>query len=153
MALDSSAREANAKDSFRKYMIDSIKTGEGIDITFDRGLNAPNIQGTAVTRWVAVMFGGLDPSNIMTYNLKIFPCTRQDPEGFRLVQLSDKILGYLTDSTLGIRRVTLYKSNETPWLEIGAMLVYLDQQSEYMEAEDGTKFKVIPVRLKWGAII
>jgi hypothetical protein len=153
VTLDSTAREANARDSFRKFMIDNVKTAEGIDVTFDRGLNAPNIQGTAVTRWVAVNFGSVDPENVMTYNVRIFCCTRSDPEGFRLVQMRDKVVGCLTDSDLGIRRITLYKSNESPWLAIGAMLVFLDRESEQMEAEDGTKFKIIPIRLKWGAII
>lgn len=153
MTLDATARESNARDSFKKHMIDSIKTAEGIEITFDKGLNVPNIQGTAVNRWVAVQFGSMQAWKISTYTVNIFCCTRQDPEGYRLVQLRDKVVGYLTDSSLGYKRIILYKSNESPWLAMGAMGVYLDSESGQMEAQDETKFKIIPVRLKWGSII
>jgi hypothetical protein len=99
-----------------------------------------------------VNFGSFigDDGPLATHGVMIFCCSRKDPEGYRLIQLRDKVMGYLTDPT-GRRRITLYKSNDTPWTALGAMMVYLDPESGQMEAEDGTKFKILNIRLKWGA--
>jgi hypothetical protein len=153
MALDSTAREANARDSFKKYMIDNLNKIEGEPLTFDRGLTIPKIQGTEVEKWISVMFGQFTSDTISTYQVNITCASRKDPEGYRLIQLRDRVVGYLYASDGGPARVTLYKSNATPWLSIGSMLVYVDTESGQMEADDNTKFKVIPIRLRWGAKI
>ena len=151
MTLDSTSRESNAKDSFKKHLVDSIKGNEGVEVNFDKGLNVPNIQGTAVNRWVAVQWGQLLPGKLTTLHAAIYVCTRNDPEGYRRSQLRDKVVGYLTDPNEEFRRITHYKSNDTPWTRIGTMMVYCDPESGDMEADDGTKFKIIPIRLRWAA--
>ena len=155
MALDSTARESNVRDSLKKYFIDSFFTAEQVRLTFDKGLAAPSIQGTAVTRWIAVQFGSLVMDTMSEHVIQIFCCTREDPEGYRLAQLRDKVLGYLTDAdaTDGLKRIPFYKSNVNPWELIGGLVVLLDPESPQLVADDETKFKIIPFRIKWGAKI
>lgn len=151
MVLDSTARESNARDSFKKYMIDNLNKTENEQLTFDKGLTVPKIQGIEVDKWIAVHFGAFDDKKVATLQVNIICASRKDPEYYRLTQLRDKVVGYLVDgdgSSPG--RITLYKSNVTPWLKIGTMQVFRDQEA-VTEGGDGTKFKIIPIRLRWGA--
>lgn len=158
MSLDPTAREANVRDSVKKYFVDNLARTENIPLTFDRGLSSPQIQGDAesVDKWVSVNFGYLDPDSLSSMLLTIYCCTRFDAEGFRLAQLRDKVMGYLTDSTQtdGMRRITFYRSYEVgAWDVIGGLLVQLDPESEQFEADDGTKYKMLNARLRWGSKI
>lgn len=158
MVLDPTAREANVRDSVKKYFVDNLARAENIPLTFDRGLSSPQIQGDAqsVDKWVSVNFGFLDPDTLSSMLLTIYCCTRFDAEGFRLAQLRDKVMGYLTDAdqTDGRRRITFYRSYESgAWDVIGGLVVQLDPESEQFEADDGTKYKMLNARLKWGSKI
>lgn len=150
--LDSTARESNFRDSIKKYFVDNLYRTEGVELLFDRVLSTPKVQGNEVDKWFAIMFGELDLGVMSTGTLEIFCCTKKDGEGFKLAQLRDKVMKYLidTDQTDGMARITLYKSSATEaWTNIGTMLVQVDSESRQMEAEDGTKFKSIAVRLRW----
>ncbi len=150
--LDSTARESNFRDSIKKYFVDNLYKTEGIELLFDRVLSTPKVQGIEVNRWVAIMSGDLDLGVMGSATLEIFCCTKKDSEGFRLAQLRDKVMGYLIDTTQtdGFARIILYRSSATEaWTDIGTMLVQVDSESRQMEAEDGTKFKTISVRLRW----
>lgn len=156
MALDSTAREANLRDSVKKFFVDNINRAEGVHLTFDKALAVPAVQGIEVNRWVSVNFGQMDMSDTVSMHLvHAYCCTRQDSEGFKLAQLRDKVVGYLTDDTAddGIRRIPLYKSNVTPWVQVGALMVFLDTESASLYATDDTKYKMIPFRLLWAAKI
>lgn len=155
MALDATARESNVRDSLKKHFVDNIKTTEGIEITFDKGLAVPNIQGTLVDRWVAVQFGAMEMDSLAAHGFNVYCCTRKDPEGFRLTQLRDKVLGYLvdTDQTDSMKRITLYRSRAGTWTQIGAMVVQEITESASFTAEDETKYKILTVRVRWGAKI
>ena len=158
MSLDPTAREANIRDSVKKYFVDNIARTEGLGLTFDRSLAEPVIQGDTggVDKWVSINYGYLDPDALASMMLTIYCCTRSDAEGFKLAQLRDKVMGYLTDTTQtdGMRRITFYRSYESQaWDVIGALLVQLDPESDQFEAEDGTKYKMLNVRLRWAAKI
>jgi hypothetical protein len=158
MSLDPTAREANIRDSVKKYFVENLSRTEGLPLTFDRSLATPVIQGDAesVDKWVSVNFGYLDADAFASMMLTIYCCTRKDAEGFKLAQLRDKVMGYLTDRTQtdGMRRITFYRSYESQaWDVIGGLLVQLDPESDQFEAEDGTKYKMLNVRLRWAAKI
>lgn len=156
MSLDSTAREANVRDSLLKFFVDNLKTVEGINISFDRSLSAPRIQGNEVDRWVMVDFGPMDRATLSEHYVDLYCCTRKDPQGFRLAQLGDTVMGYLTDSTQtdGMKRIPFYKSKETgAWDLLGALLVTEIREGKEDEAPDGTKFKILSVMLKWASII
>ncbi len=149
MALDPTARLANVKDSLKKYFIDNLYTDAGISVSFDKGLSVPDLQGTAVTRWVVIMTGAIELGNFSTLNLPIYCCTRKDPEGFRLAQLRDKLIELLTDPT-DIKRITLYRSYENkPWEEIGKFLVTQLLETPDFDGPDETKYRMITVVLRW----
>ena len=152
MALDPTARESNFRDSVKKYFTDSIETAESIPLSFDKALATPNLQGKAVHTWVNILFDGIVLGTMSEIGLRIFCCTRQDNEGFKLAQLRDKVMGYLVnDGTVSdeMVRITLYRSyaNQS-WESIGSLIVQDHFESAQMEAPDETKYKIITVRLR-----
>jgi hypothetical protein len=154
MALDPTAREANVRDSIKKFFVDNIYRTEGVEVTFDTELSTPKIQGIEVDKWITINFGEFNFDNMSDYNIDVYCCTKNDSEGFKLAQLRDKVMGYLTDSSKadGMGRVTLYRSYaDRPWEIIGYLMVFVETESKQMVAPDGTKFKMIPCTLKWGA--
>lgn len=156
MALHATSRLANFKDSIKKYVIDSLETAEGIQVTFDKNVESiPSVQGTPVDRWVAVLFGPMEMNNALASgSVAIYCCTQRDSEGFKLAQLRDTVYGYFTDpdATDSMRRITLYRSyRDIPWEVVGGMVV-----QEILEGAPGLltneiKFLVLNVRLRWGA--
>ena len=161
MPLDATAREANVLDSIKKFFIDNIYEISSIPVLFDIGLNSPNIRtgssATKVEKWVSVNIGTFIPEHISDLNIRLYLCSRNDKEGFKLAQLRDTVLGYLKDSTAddGMRRIPLYRSHvdASKWQKVGGMLVYVDIISGNLLLEDVTKYKVIECTLRWGAKI
>ncbi len=158
MTLDPTARLANVKDSLKKYFVDSLYTGEEIPLTFDKGLSTPpTLQGTAVNQWVSINFGLLDMETLSTLLLNIFCCTRGDAEGFRLAQLRDKVMGYLTDTDQsdGMRRIAFYRSRASgAWtLLAGGFMVQDVTESGELEAPDETKYRILTAKLRFASKI
>jgi hypothetical protein len=155
MALDATAREANVKDSVKKFLVDNIYTKEGLQLTFDKNLSTPKIQGTEVEKWVTVTFGQMDLGTLSSLMLTIFCCTRKDSEGFKNAQVRDRVLGYFLDTsqTDCMARIPLYRSSASEaWVQIGAMVVQIDSESRLMDADDDTKVKTISIRLRWASV-
>lgn len=153
-AIDSTVRESNIMDSIKKYFYDNLYTIEGIAVSFDRTLTNPKVQGIEVDKWYTISFGEVRLGTLSEVDVTIFCCTKKDSEGYRLAQLRDKLMGYLTDTTKtdGMARVTLYRSSATEtWSSVGTMLIQLMSESSHLEDVDGTKFKAIVITLKWGA--
>lgn len=151
MALNAVDREANIRDSIKKFCIDNIETTSGIKVTFDKALSVPNIQGKDVTRWVSVHIGDISPGIMTDIVLNLYCCTRQDNEGFRLSQVCDTVVGYFSgdpDGSDGTKRIDLYQSNVSPWVKLGGMVVQDIRKSADLFAEDETKFKVVTVRIR-----
>jgi hypothetical protein len=156
MALDQTSKEGNILASIKKFLIDNLHSVAGYHMTFDKGLAVPKVQGHEVDRWISVQFGSMEMSDtIATKHMEIIPCSRKDKEFYELSNMRDDIVGYLTDigQPDGVRRIGLYNSTAQPWAQVGSMVVHLDTESEMMTANDGTKFKIIPFRLRWGAKI
>jgi hypothetical protein len=155
MSLDPTARESNIRDSIKKYFVDNLYSTEGIDLTFDKSLSTPPVtQGISVNRWVSVKFGQMSFDSFSEVYLDIACCTRQDAEGYRLAQLRDTVMGYLTDTSPsdGMRRIPFYRSRATgAWTLLGALLVQNVSESMQMELEDETKYKVLTVRLRFAS--
>jgi len=156
--LDATARESNFRDSIKKYFVDNLYKTEGIQLTFDKSLSTPVVQGNEVEKWYAIMFGSFNPTVFGDAEITIFCCAKKDSEGFKVAQLRDKVMKYLvdTDQTDCAKRITLYRSSATDaWASVGTMIVEIPDNAEspQMDAEDGTKFKTITVRLRWAAKI
>lgn len=152
MALDSTAREANLRDSLKKFFVDSLEIIEKLNLTFDKGLSVPKIQGTSIDKWVSINFKEIETDTVARHAIDIVCCSRKDTEGFILAQLRDKVMGYLEDKDQfdSIRRIPLYRSSATEtWTKVGGIMVYPGIESMQMESEDGTKFKIINVDLRW----
>jgi len=157
MSIDPSAREANIRDSIKKFLIDNFYTTESIALSFDKVLSTPNIQGIAVDRWIGIKFGTMSMDALSSLTLDLFLCTRKDPEYFRLAQLRDTVFDYLTDNTQtdGMARIPLYRSYATQaWTLLAGGFVVQDiiEGAQY-ELEDLTKVKQLTCILRWGAKI
>lgn len=156
MSLDPTAKMTNVWDSLKKFFVDNLYTTEKLHLTFDRTLTTPKIQGHEVEKWVVITPGPAEREAMGYFTLEIFCCTRQDPEEFKLVRLSDKVMGYLTDTTAthGMKSIPLYQSSSSgAWTLIGALLVQDIVESGNLDASDLTKYKILTVTLRWSAKI
>lgn len=159
MALDSTARSANVRDSIRRFFIDNLWTTEKIPLAFDTGLSRPKIQGTPseIDRWININFGQMIRGDLTDYNIQVNCSQRKDKEGFKLDQLRDTVMGYLTDidQNDGARRITFYKSsaNIADWTVIGGLLITDVIESEQIKAEDETKFIILNVTIRFASKI
>ncbi len=157
MALDPTAREANFKDSMKKYIVDTMWTIERVPISFDPALSNPKVPNNVeLTTWLNVRFGDFYRDDLSRAMLEIRCCTRQDNEGFKLAQLTDKVIGYFTTTDGdGIKRITFYRSYEapTPWVAIGGIVVQDIIESGVVKAEDETNFKVLYITLRFASKI
>ena len=155
MSLDDTAKESNIRDSIKRYLIDSIYTAEGVQLTFDKYLSTPSIQGHQVDKWVSINFGDLHLSELSTHDLQLICCTRSDGEGFKLAQLRDKVYSLLTDNTQtdGMARFAFYRSRASgAWTQLdGGFIVQKVMESRQFEADDGTKYKILTVRLRFSS--
>ena len=156
MALDPTARSSNLRDSIKRYFVDNLVTTEGLKLSFDKSMARPQIQGqpVEVEKWVVVNFGYIDMGYLSEHQIDVICCSRKDNEGFKLAQLRDTVMAYLTDTTQtdGMRRITLYRSFASQaWTILGGILVTEVVESPQNDAEDETKFVVMTCTLKWAA--
>lgn len=156
MALNATAREANIRDSVKKFFVDNITTVEGVPVTFDRSLASPDLQGKLATRWVSIRFGEMEIGTMSKIVIEIYVCTRQDNEGFKLAQLKDKVLGYLCSelATDGFGRIPFYQSHATnAWTLLGGIVVTQVLESGELSADDDTKYKLLTCFCRTASII
>ena len=153
MSLDATAKTSNIKDSFKKHMVDNIVVIEGIPVTFDKALTQPDIQGKTVHRWINIIFGDMEIDFFSDILIEIYCCTRQDPEGFKLSQVRDKVVSHLSvdpsTAITNLYRIPFYRSYfDQAWEVIGSLLVQEIIESGEMTSVDETKYKVLTVRLR-----
>ncbi len=153
--LDSTSRESNVRDSFKKFILDNLVSVEHLNVTFDKRLTSPKIQGGEVDKWISFNFGPMSGGAVSSLHVMVLPCTKKDAEGFKLAQLRDKVMGYLTDNsqTDGMRRIPFYRSSASEtWQLLGGMIVDIfPDESGVMEDDTGVKYKIIEAVLRWGA--
>lgn len=152
--LSSTSRESNVRDSFKKFILDNLVSVEHLNVTFDKRLTSPKVQGSEIDKWLSFNFGPLSGGSVSSLHIMVIPCTRKDAEGFKLAQLRDKVMGYLTDNSQpdNMRRIPFYRSSASEaWQLIGGLIVdvYPDE-SGVMENDEGIKHKIIEIVLRWG---
>jgi hypothetical protein len=154
MSLDETAKLSNITGSLKKYFVDSLYTGESIQLDFDKSYqDVYAALPDRVDQWLIIAF---DPSNmdaLAELAFTIYLYSRRDPEAVNLFILRDKVMGYLVDivQTDGLARINLY---DAAWATIGAAVIVLPagrQESGNFVAKDGTKFRYISASLRWGA--
>ena len=111
---------------------------------------------TELTTWLNVRFGDFYRDDLSRANVEIRCCTRQDNEGFKLSQLTDKVIGYFTTTEgTGLKTIIFYRSYEapTPWVPIGGIVVQDIIESGLFKAEDETNYKVLNITLRFASKI
>lgn len=154
MAIDSTARSANFRDSIKKYFVEGLKDTEKLNLTFDKSMSEPYLQTVTVDKWVNIRWGPMIREVMSRAVLEIYCCTREDNEGFKLAQLTDKVYGYLIDenATHGMKTIPFYRSSrDSPWVSIGGLLVWDIQDSADFDAVDGTKFRILTVTIRFAS--
>lgn len=155
MSLPPSARLANIKDSLKKFARDSFDDAQGIYTTFDVTLAPPTVNDRKVDRWICFRVGPRGMSSAGFQVMEIFCCTVRDPEGFRLAQLRDLVVGSLVNTggeTDTFGRIPFYRSYPSaPWERIGALVVQEIDESDELKGPDLTLYIVLTVRLWFGA--
>jgi hypothetical protein len=150
MTLDATAREANIRDSLKKFFVDTYS----VPMSFDKALSQPDLQGRTVHKWINVIIHVSEISILSDILVHVYCCTRQDNEYFKLSQLRDTVVEQLSvDPNSGqsdnMKRITFYQSHPVnPWTEIGKLLVTEVFESIPMEGPDETKYKILTVRLR-----
>jgi len=159
MSLDPTARLSNVLDSIKKYFVDNITGNHGYQIIFDKSLTTPEVfQTHSWKKWVVINMGQLN-RNEGYLIIHIFCCTREDDEGHILAQMTDNVMGYLSDTTQtdSLARIPLYRSRATGAWELlqGGFVVLVNGEfpNQDLLDKDGTKFSVIDVTLRWVAKI
>lgn len=151
MTLDATAREANIRDSIKRFFVDTFPS---VDKTFDKALSTPDLQGRTVHKWINVLVHVSEIAVLSDILVYIYCSTRQDNEYFKLSQLRDTIVEGLSvdpdsDQSDNMKRITFYQSHPVnPWTVIGALLVTEIVESTTMDGPDETKYKILTVRLR-----
>ena len=151
MSLDPTVRRANFKDSLKKFFVEQLEAGKGVELMFDKSLSTPDLISKTVNRWVNIDIGDIDRSYMSEIHIDIYCCTRKDPEGFRLAQLTDTVMELLTDATTtdGMKRIPFYRSHPTDaWTLLGAFLVSEIIESRELESVDETKYIIMSCLLR-----
>jgi len=150
MSLDPTVRRANFKDSVKRFFC-SVYSGE---MTFDKSLSSPDLlNDKTVDRWINIDIGEIDRGYMSTVPLEIYCASRKDPEGFKLAQLTDTIMGHLSDTTQtdGMKRIPFYRSvpsGPDAWVLLGSFVVHDVIESKELYAPDNTKYIILFVTLK-----
>lgn len=148
MSLDATARRANIKDSLKRFFFTEY-TGE---MTFDKSLSSPDLlNDKTVDRWINIDIGEVDRGYISTVPIEVYCASRKDPEGFKLAQLTDTMMGLLsdTDKTDSMKRIPFYRSVISgEWPLLGSFVVQDVVESKELYAPDNTKYIILFATLK-----
>ena len=154
MALDATALLLNVKKSIRKYFLDNLYTIEGYEVTFDKGFAPPKVQGVEKNDWYSINFIGNNNESKAEQDIDIVIASRVDPEGDIVINMRDVLFNYLVGAEGGQRSITLYNcANPANLTSIGGMLIIPESASGIIEAEDSTKYILLPIRLLYGVKI
>ncbi|MCK5862444.1 MAG: hypothetical protein KAH38_08155 [Candidatus Hydrogenedentes bacterium] len=158
MSLDPTASEFYFRSSIKKYFIDTLVTGAGKIVLFDKTILYEEVRDRTVTEWFVINFGQFRRSYLSTNVLEVNCCTRNDTEGIALSKLTDTLIENITDPTKTdtTQRITLYNStnaNPATWTAVGGMMVTDIMEGIQQLTSDGTKVKGISFSLRWGTVI
>jgi len=159
MPLNPLEREANYKDSLKKFFVDNLYRTENIAVTFDKLINFPEVFQESfkvlddrIDRWVSIISGQIyEKTPIISAYPEFYVCSRRDMEGYKLAQVRDTLMGLIKETMA----IPFYRSYPAPiqWELLTQMQVYHLGESQQLTAKDETKFKRISLSLKWAATI
>lgn len=147
--LDPTLQETLLKRSVRKYFVDNIATAKGKLVFFDRTYFIPKVGTADATDWFMFHFGKIDIDILSRCVLQIYCFSRKDADGELLSELVDIVKDVLFDhdATDGLKKIPYYDGAGNIVTGIVPMVQTIFEEEV---GADGTKFKVISVRLNWG---
>lgn len=151
--LDPTQKESNLLSSIKKHMLDCL-VPLSIPIYFEHLISVPvDDFGEPYKNWCCCVLDGYELETVSTAQLVLILFVREDCEGDDLAVLSDNIRGCFIDaeSINGMKLIVLYDTSTVPWSQVGGMLPFVGEASITHIGRDSTKFKVLPVTLKWGS--
>lgn len=148
--MDETVKQATVYRSLRKFFIDNLYTDLGIEVSFDRNLSIPYMHNKDLTEWVSIQLDELYISQLTEQDLRIYCCTRQDPEGFNRVQLVDNVNSLLINDDGNKKIIHLYADDFTT--VVGSLLPFnIRTPQQNIPLADETVFTLIRITLKWAA--
>ena len=154
MTLHATAKVINYEMSIRKFLVDNLQTIEGIELLWDITVPDPDLlnQMLSFSKWVAINLGDMDRGEFSRAFFEMYLTTRNDPDGLILTELSDTVMGYLSDTDVphGMKRIQFYETTINPnnaalWTSIGGILVQDVTESGRIDYGDGLKYKILTV--------
>lgn len=147
--LDPTLQETLFKRSVRKYFVDELETIRGQYLTFDTAYSIPVVNGTELNSWYGFHFGDINLDILSTCMLEIYCFSRKDTDGENLSTLRDTLMDVLFDdqATDGLKKIPYL--NQAMQMITG-IVPLVSHQSEEDKGADGTKFKLVTVKLRWG---
>lgn len=151
MAIEPTVSAVNVEGSLKRYFVDELETGLGHNLTFDISLLDPDLQDATITSWFVINFGSSVKEGFSNQVVEIYCCTRKDPEGYKLSELTDDVYEKLIDTSKvdGKRRITFYSVMD--WTAIGSLVVERINDSGKINAPDGTKYRMLTCQIIWVA--
>ena len=147
------SREADFKNSIKKYFLDSLETLEFLDVFFEElGETPSDNDGVKLTKWVVITFGRSELGHVSEAQISLDLYTREDSEGDDLSLLMDVVMGYIVDeeSTNGLATIPYYDTSSVPWTIVGGMIPFLQPALGVQESMDSTKYRSVNLVCKWG---
>jgi len=153
MTLDPTARFSNVQDSLKKYLVDSLETIEGIELSFDKILDDPRTVEPSTNRWVSVKTSPVMTEALSEAKLELFCVTRADPERYKLWQLRDTVLGYFSDEDNPSvqKSIPFYRSRAAgAWTLIGGLVVS-DIREDLENLRDNSQLLLMTITLNYAS--
>ena len=143
--LDATLKETNIWRSIKKFFIENTGSGSpSYPVYFDRVIVAGNFTDE---QWINVTVENVIPNYVSHAVMTIYLCSRFDREGDELACMRDFVLQYLYSGY-----IDLYDTTTDPWKKIGAMKLFIKEQSDTLYNPDRSKMIYFLCLLKWGAV-
>lgn len=147
------SRTSDFESSIRKYLVDTLGTGENIQLFFDWIEDVPiDANGVKLSEWIIIHFNDYDFGYVSECLIDINLFTRNDFENDNLNSLTDKLQNYILDenATGGLKTIPYYNTSVLPWVKIGGIIPYVRNIFPIEYTKDSTKMRTVHIICKWG---
>ena len=149
--MDATLKLVNFKRSITKFFRDSLETGEGLVIYFNKWIPSLQESSKVAGSWISINIANINMGRVSTADIVIIIRTESDLEGFDSARIYDKIMKYITSDEGEKRVIEFYNTESNPWEVVGGIQLNLREGETGVEEIDYTHISVINVQAMWGA--
>lgn len=105
-------------------------------------------------KWYSVNFGDFDFENKMAqFDLTIICLSNGNYENYELASHVDDLMDVIISDEDNKLSVDLYDTSSEPWVKCGGMSFFVQGQPSEDRLEDGTKYVLVDIFVKWGTML